>query len=243
MISSQSAPRLLGAAFLIVIVTSLIAGIPLVSVVGNSTGSGVELGSIPDMLEKIANNLTQVRIGILGGLLNSTAIVALAVLLYVVLSEQNRIMALAALGLWLAEAVFFAIMQIGALALIPLSRDFVNAAATVSPFYQTLGDFLYNGLYSQGMTLHMWFYCAGGLLWYYLFYRSRYVPRAISLFGLLAVTMGLAGVMLQLFGYEVPIFVSLPIGLFELIIGAWLLLKGIKGQQPATAQAIPRQVT
>jgi len=30
-------------------------------------------------------------------------------------------------------------------------------------------------------------YCAGGILWYYLFFKSGYSPRAISLFGLVAV--------------------------------------------------------
>ncbi|HTY92203.1 MAG TPA: DUF4386 domain-containing protein [Methanocella sp.] len=221
-------PRFLGAAFLIVIVTSLIAGIPLNSIVGNSSGASIDPGSISDMLARVFNNPTLMHVSVLGGLLNSAGIVILATLLYVVLNGQNKTLALAALGLWLAEAIFFAIMQIGLLALIPLSHDFVNATAPVPAFYQTLGDFFYNGIYSQGITIHMWFYCVGGLLWYYLFYRSKYVPRIISLFGLLAVTLGLAGIVFQLFGYSVPMFAFLPIGLFELIIGVWLLLKGIK---------------
>ena len=231
-----NAPRLLGAAFLIVIVTSLIAGIPLNSIVGNSSGASIDPTGIPDVLVKVSNNLTLMHVSVLGGLLNSTGIVILAVLLYIVLKGQNRILALAALGLWLAEAIFFAIMQIGLLALIPLSHDFVNATAPVPAFYQTLGDFFYNGIYSQGIMIHMWFYCVGGLLWYYLFYRSKYVPRLLSLLGILAVILGLAGIVFQLFGYSVPIFAYLPIGLFELIIGVWLLLKGIKDQRPAKDQ-------
>jgi hypothetical protein len=234
MSSIINAPRLLGAAFLIVIATTLIATIPLDVVVGNSIGSSVE----PDMLEKISNNPTMMRIGILGGLLNSTAIVALAVLCYFVLKEQNRILALLALGLWLGEAIFFAMIQIGSLALIPLSRDFVNAAAPASPFYQTLGGFLYNGLYNQGFMILMWFYCTGGLLWYYLFYMSRYIPRAISVFGLLAVTLGLAGIVLQLFGFIDPNLGFLLILPFELIIGGWLMLKGIRDPKQATNQPI-----
>ena len=143
------------------------------------------------MLANVSNNTALFRVVILDGLLNSTGIVALAVLLYVVLKEQGKLMARVALGLWLAEAIFYAIIQLGLLALIPLSAEFVAAGAPAGSFYQTLGDFLYHGLYSQGMTLHMWFYCTGGLLWYYLFYRSNYIPRAISIFGLLAVSLGL----------------------------------------------------
>ena len=216
----KNPPRLLGAAFLTVIVTSLVAGlIPTAS-------------SIPDILAKVSENPTLMRITVIGGLLNSVGIVALATLLYIVLKKQNKDIALAALGLWLIEAIFFAIMQLASLALIPLSRDFVAANSPTPSIYQTLGDFLYNGIYSNGLTIHMWFYCIGGFLWYYLFYQSRFVPRPISLLGLFAVTLGLGGIVSQLFGYAIPMVVYLPIGVFELIIGTWLLLKGIKDQQP-----------
>jgi hypothetical protein len=213
------APRLLGAAFLFVILTSLSYGLMLKSTAGP--------GSVADVMANISNNTFLFRIIILDGLLNSTCIVALAVLLYVVLKQQNKLMARVALGLWLAEAIFYAIIQLGLLTLIPLSAEFVAAGSPAGSFYQTLGDFLYHGLYSQGMTLHMWFYCTGGLLWYYLLYRSNYVPRAISIFGLLVVALGLGSVVLQLLGNEATLLL-LPILPFEIAIGAWLLTRGIK---------------
>lgn len=119
-------------------------------------------------------------------------------------------------------------MQIGLLGLIPLSRDFIAAGAPANSFYQTLGEFLYVVVNNQGLTIHMWFYCAGGLLWYYLFYRSKYIPRVLSLYGLAAVSLALAGNVFQLMGYDVPILVFIPILPFELAIGAWLMLRGIK---------------
>jgi Domain of unknown function (DUF4386) len=222
------APRLLGAAFLFVVLTSLSFGLLLKSAAGS--------GSISDVLASVSNNTALFRIVILDGLLNSTGIVALAVLLYVVLKEQGKLMARVALGLWLAEAIFYAIIQLGLLALIPLSTDFVAMGAPAGSFYQTLGDFLYNGVFSQGMTIHMWFYCTGGLLWYYLFYRSNYIPRVLSIFGLAAVSLGFVAVVGQLLGYEVPILLSIPLLPFELAIGGWLLFRGIKKQPPV---AIP----
>jgi hypothetical protein len=223
------APRLLGAAFLFVILTSMGFGLLL-----NSAASS---GNTSDLLVSISNNPDLARFAILVGMLNTTGIVALAVLLYVVLKEQGKLMARVALGLWLAEAIFYAIIQLGLLALIPLSAEFVAAGAPADSFYQTLGNFLYNGVYHQSMTIHMWFYCVGGLLWYYLFYRSNYIPRAISLFGLLAVLLGFVAVVGQLLGYEVPILLSIPLLPFELAIGAWLLFIGIKEQPPVTIPA------
>jgi len=47
---------------------------------------------------------------------------------------------------------------------------------------------------------------------------------------------GLAAVVFLLAGYAVPIIVSLPILPFELAIGAWLLLRGIKMERPQDAR-------
>jgi hypothetical protein len=220
MISEKNAPRLLGAAFLFVFFASLISGVLFTSVVGS--------GDVSRDLVSLSGQLTQVRASSLGQLLTSSGIVALAVLLYIVLHRVNRILALIALGWWLAEAITLALIQLGTLALIPLSLDFVGAGAPVTSFHQALGQFLYYGMAKQGMTIHMWFYCIGGLLWYSMFFKSRYIPRAISLFGLVAVALALGAAACEIFGYAVPMWVSIPIAPFELAIGFWLLLKGIK---------------
>ena len=218
--AEKSAPRLLGIAFLFVALVPLISGLSFLSVTGS--------GSISEILVKAASQLTMLRISILGQIVTSSGIVALATLLYIVLNKQNKTIALVALGLWLVEAMFLAISQIGALSLLALSVDFVKAGAPEQSYFQTLGDFLYNGVYNQGNHLHMWFYCVGGLLWYYLFYKSAYIPRVIPLYGLLAVSVALVGIMLELLGYVLPIYVYVPILPFELTIGAWLMLRGIR---------------
>jgi len=218
--SNKNTPRFLGAAFLIVAFAALISGILLMSVVGS--------GSISDTLVNISHKPNLMRISILGWLVTSSAIVVLAGLLYAVLNNQNRNIALIALAWWLAEAIFLALSQIGSLALIPLSLDLVQSGVPVHSFYQTLGEFLYKGVYSQGLMIHMWFYCIGGLLWYYLFFKSRYIPRVIPLWGLIAVSVALVGIVFELFGYNVSIFVYLPILPFELTIGVWLMLRGIR---------------
>ena len=220
--TEKIAPRLLGAAFLIVAVASLISGLLLSAVIGS--------GNISNSLVHVSQQLNLVRLSCLGELVTSSGIVVLAALLYIVLHKQNKIIALVALGLWLAEAIFLAISQIGTFALLPLSLNFVHAGAPVHFFYQTLGALLYNGVYNYGITIHMWFYCIGGLLWYSLFYTSKYIPRVISLWGLLAVSVGFIGIVLQVLGYDVSIFVFLPILPFEVTIGVWLLIRGIKEQ-------------
>jgi hypothetical protein len=219
-------PRLLGAAFLLVIATSLVSGLLIAAGVGSGS-SPVGTGSVSQILQDTSKNLTTVRIGVVGDLITSAAIIALAALLYIVLRAQSRVLATIALGWWLAEALMMATSRIGALALTFLSADFVQAGAPAHSYYQSLGALLYNAVYTRGYTAHMFFYCLGGLLWYYLFYRSRYVPRILSLFGIAAVAVGLVGIVAEFFNVDVPMLVYIPIGLFELVIGSWLLLRGI----------------
>ncbi len=168
--------RLLGAAQLIVIVGILITERLLASVVGS--------GSISDMLVNISNNLTRMRISNLVALGQSLAIVVLGVLYYIVFYKEYKIIALVALGLFLAAAITFAVSKIGANGLIPLSQKFVEAGAPESSYFQTLGDFLYHGVDRRGDDIHMLFTCLSLMLWNYLLYISRYIPRGLSVWAL-----------------------------------------------------------
>ena len=66
-------------------------------------------------------------------------------------------------------------------------------------------------------------------MYYTLFYRSRLVPRWLSIWGLTALGLMMTACMLALFsnnpvtGYTVLI---LPIALQEIVLAIWLLAKG-----------------
>jgi hypothetical protein len=45
----------------------------------------------------------------------------------------------------------------------------------------------------------MLFFSLGGILWYYLFYRSKYIPRVLSIWGVAAVSLVAINVVLVLF--------------------------------------------
>ena len=218
----KKTPRLLGAAFLFVLVASILSEALLSLAIGS--------GSISDILVTISNNLTLMRISNLVVLvLQSTGIIVLAVLLYIVLNKQNKIIALSALAWWLAEAITLAVSKIGAFALIPLSQEFVKAGTPTSSYYQTLGEFLYYGVDRLGYDIiHMVFYCMGGILWFYLFYKSKYIPRGLSVWGLAAETLALIGVVLLLLGVKVNILFFAHIAVLELVMGLWLMVKGIQ---------------
>jgi hypothetical protein len=220
--TSKNTIRLLGAAFLTVFVASMLSGSLQTGAVGS--------GSISDILVNISDNLTLMRISILVELVTSLGIVVLAVLLYIVLHRQNIIIARVALGWWLAEATVLAVSKLGAFALIPLSEEYVNAGAPESSCFQTLGDFLYYGFDRQGWAIHMLFFCLGGILWYYLFFRSRYIPRVLSAWGVAAVSLVLINVVFVLYDRDIELVMMMlaPYLVFEALIGPWLMIKGIR---------------
>lgn len=184
--------RLLGAAQLLVIVGGLITERLLSSAIGS--------GSISDMLVNISENLTRMRISNLAGLaIQTTAMVVMGVLYYVVFSQEYKIISLVALGFFLAAAITFAISKIGAYALIPLSQEFLEAGAPEPSYFQKLGNFFYYGVDRQGWDIQMLFMALGLLLVQYLFYISEYIPRALSIWGLAAISLLLIPTLLQLY--------------------------------------------
>ncbi len=214
--------RLLGGAFLLVFLASMISNPLLTSAIGS--------GSISEILANIPENLTLMRISILIELVTSVGIVALAALLYAVFRKRYRVIATVAFGWWLAEGIILGLSKLGAYALIPLSMDFQAAGAPASSFYQTLGDFLYHGIDRQGWSLHMLFFCLGGILWYFLFVKSKAIPRVLSIWGLAALCLLSINVLWGLYNPDVGVIIyfGAPYMVFEFLIGPWLMIKGIE---------------
>jgi hypothetical protein len=72
------------------------------------------------------------------------------------------------------------------------------------------------------------FFALGAFLWYGLFFQSRLVPRALSVWALLAMLPVLAGTLAQVWdsSLNVPFALYIPYLPFELVIGLWLLVRG-----------------
>jgi hypothetical protein len=218
--SDANTARLAGAAFLLVLVTSAVGGALRLSVAGT--------GSVSDLLLGISSNLETWRFSTVLDLFTSVGIVILAISLYGVFKKQNKLLATVGLGWWLAEAITLAVSKLGSLALIPLSAEFVEAGAPASSVYQTLGHFFYHVLDRQGNDIHMLFYSLGAVLWFAMFLRARSIPRIISIPGLIIEVVGLGGMVLLLFGFNVSMMLFYPIAALELATGLWLLIKGTK---------------
>jgi len=212
-------PRLLGVTFLIVAVATILSDFVLKSLLGPV--------SISDSMINIDNNTVMMRIGILLDLITSVGIVVLAALLFVILKKQSKTIALVALGWWLGEAAVLAVSKISTFSLLSLSQEFVKAGAPDPSHFQSLG-ILFRDATTWGYTTVLLFFALGGILFYYLFYKSRAIPRGLSLWGLIAACLVLIGGLFRVFDFDLGIIVFLPTMLFELTIGVWLIVKGTR---------------
>jgi hypothetical protein len=222
--SDKFTPRALGVAFIYVAFASLFGGLLLQSLSWTMFGPAE---NISETMIKISENTQTMRLSITVFLLEVVGMVLLAVLLFTFLKKQNKNIARWAYGLWIIQAAMLAARQIMAFLLLYISQEFVQAGAPDSSYFQTLGGLFYESIQFV-YNAQMVFYCVGGFLFYYLFLRSRYIPRALSLWGLIAVSVAFIGELFVLLGYEVSLIVFLPILPFELSIGIWLAVKGIR---------------
>jgi hypothetical protein len=215
--SDKNTVRFLGAAFLLQAIASLVWTLLLSSL--------IVIGDISASMTNISNNALRMRASIVVAMITAIGIVMIGVLMYVILKKQNRKIAIVAMGLYLVEAAILAVSRIPAFALLRISQESVIAGHPA--YLQTLGNLFYESQ-SFGYDLHMLPFALGATLFYYLFYKSGFLPRVLSLWGLIAAPLALIGILFALLGYDVPIFVFLPNLPFELTIGVWLMVKGIR---------------
>ncbi|UCB44309.1 MAG: DUF4386 domain-containing protein [Spirochaetota bacterium] len=225
--SDKFTPRLLGLMFVIVIVIGLLSGLPLSSLNYKMAGPP---DNISETMISFSDNPTMVQLSIAGYLIEAVAIVLLTMLLYTTLKTQNKVIARWAFGLWIGEAVFLAFREINAFSLLYTAQEFVKAGAPDASHFQTLGSLFYK-LMHFSYDVQMVFYCTGGILFYYLFLKSKYVPKVIPVYGIVVASVGFIGELFAIFGHDVPLYVFIPILPFELAIGVWLMAKGFRPQE------------
>lgn len=81
----------------------------------------------------------------------------------------------------------------------------------------------------------------GALMFYYLFYQSKLIPRFLSVWGLIGATLLLAAGLLGMFGLSpfstILIFLNLPIAVNEMVLAVWLIVKGFNPSAIASGSA------
>jgi hypothetical protein len=120
---------------------------------------------------------------------------------------------------------------ISSLFLITLSQEYLKAGAPDASYFQTLAVLALRVRFSA-YQLAMVALGVGSLMLFYLFLKSKLIPRFISIWGLVGYALLLASAVLDILGVidtvnGSGVFMYIPGGLFELLVfPIWLIVKG-----------------
>ena len=211
----QPVSRILGFAFLLQFFTSLAGEIILkmgLVVPGDTAATLLRIAARPWLL----------RVNILDEMITAAGVIWLAVLLYEALRAHGRVFALTAFALYFLEAVLTAVTRLAAFPLLALSSQF---AATPSASLLAEADRALASM-NFGFTLLMLVFCPGAILFYWLLFKSRLVPPALSLWGFITVIPVFFAIVLSVLGINLSFYIVVPYIPFEFAIGLWILIKG-----------------
>jgi hypothetical protein len=179
----------------------------------------------PDYLTVVATNENQVLIGVLFMLTATASIVGIPVALFSILKKYNERLALGYVGARIFEGLFFTINIITLLSILSLSHEFVNAAAPNISYFETSGSLLLAKFEWTSILLDFPF-ALSALIVNYLFYKSKVIPRWLSGWGIIGGILFLPGILLGMFNLNDPTLLFGLLGLQEMGLAAWLIIKG-----------------
>jgi Domain of unknown function (DUF4386) len=174
---------------------------------------------------------------IIGGILEiivALAGIGTAVVLFPVLKKQNETLALGLVAARVLEASTIFLGVAFLFSIVTLRQEGAGADALVSS--HTLAT-LYDRIFLLGQSFMPG---VDDLLLGYLLYKSRLVPRALSLIGIVGGPLLFAGYLAVLFGLvgqhaSLAGLSALLVALFEFSLGVYLTIKGFK-PTPLTAE-------
>jgi hypothetical protein len=186
----------------------------------------------PDYLSKIAGNQGAMLSAAFLNFLMGIACAGIGLGLYPIMRRYSIGLAIGVVGFRVIEGIGDILGGLSSIALLALSREFMRAGAPDVAFFQTIGAIINaaSAWVNNGAVLICW--CIGAFMYYGLFYRYRLVPRWISVWGLIGITLTTISGLLVMAGL-IPGFgtiqkiLNLPIMPQELVFAAWLIVKGV----------------
>ena len=223
----------------------VIAALFLVTAAASIPGAFV-LDSIlnaSNYLAQVFANQGTVELGSLLWSINNIGIVFIAVFAFPVLRKLDEALAAGYLASRIIEGTIMMVGIIATLLLIPLSQEFLKVGAAQNSWFLSVGDVLKQAKFLGLTGLSLPILGLGGLLFTWMLFRFRLVPRGISVVGLIGYAVVLLGSIAGWFdlidvapGGNGTIF-ALPVATFEIILlPFWLLFRGFKTLEAPAAK-------
>lgn len=223
-INKNTYARIAGLFYIIVILLGIIS-------VNGIESSLIVPGNVATTYRNIIENEFLFRIGVVSEAFMYLLVILLSWSLFIVLKSVDKNLALLALLLRVAEAIIGAstIVLSGLIPVLLIKIDNIFSPEQV----QTLVK-LFLDVRQSGLDIVLMFIGVGGVIFCYIFYHSNYVPKFLAGWGIFTyltmLLLSFTSLLLPDIPETIKISLYAPGGLFELIFGFWLLLKGINLQ-------------
>jgi hypothetical protein len=198
--------------------------------------------SAPDYLFRISANENLVTLGTILQFIMAIACAGISLALYPVLKKFNASLAIGAVGFRLVENMLQILKAVSMASLLALSQEFIRAGSPTNSYFQGAGEIITASsdwmIHGAGLVC----FSIGAAMYYIVFYQHRLLPRWLSVWGLVGlslVTIGGVLVMLHIipgFG-TVQMVLNLPIFPQEMVFAVWLIVKGFNLSAVASPSA------
>ena len=191
-----------------------------------------------DYLTGVAQHSNQLAAAAVLYLIAAAASVGIAIALYPLLRPIAPALALGAAVFRTIEAVFYTVGVVSLLTIGTVAQQLATASdrAPTAAMADTLVS-----VREHSSVAAVFAFIVGAFMYYLVFWRSRLVPRWLSGWGLAAALSMMIACLLALF-HDTPVtgyvLLALPIGVQELVLAVWLLVKGFSPspQTPRTSR-------
>ena len=188
--------------------------------------------SSPEYLDIAYPNRIIVIIGMLLEFVIVLAMPLISVFLFPILKRHNEALAIGYVGFRFFEAVLFVVIESNKLSLINVSQEYLNKGGMDASYFQNMGSSIIS-VNDWTFLIYVLVFAVGALLLYSVLYKSKLVPRFISVWGLIAAAFLLTGsvlIMVEMFAgiseLGLELIFTLPIAVNEMVLAIWLIGKG-----------------
>ena len=191
-----------------------------------------------DLLGIVAANSSRITGGSFLYLMMGISLMAMTVFLYPIFRKDSEELAMGmVLFRGALEGTFYFISTLGFLALVLLGNEYITAGAD-SAALQSMGNVLYwfqGRLAPTGTILFL----IGAVCLYISFYRTRLIPRWLSVWGFIGVVLYMASALLKFFNMDsgIGFYLEMVLAPQEIVMAVWLIVKGFNPKAIANLNA------
>lgn len=206
-------------------------------IIGTAAGIGSKivsapLGQSPDHLAALAANPTPAMLTALLVLTMGIALAIIPALLYPIIKRRSEILAV---GYVIFRGAIEMLLYIGWalcwLILVLVAREAAGSSAAAASGFTSLATLVMKVQDPIGAIAAMMF-ALGGLMLYGVLYAARLVPRWLAGWGFVGAVLYFAAGLTFVFSAE-PTALYMPLGLQEMVMAVWLIVKGFESTAPA----------